>query len=83
MDITKQITLGELVRKGKSQTLEFKKSLSIQGEGLEALCAMANSDLSRGMVVYGIKADGTVCGIEQGNMDTAQSLLSQAIRNKF
>ena len=83
MDIPEQVTLGELLLKGESQTLEFKKSLSLQGEGLEALCAMVNSDLSRGTVVFGIKADGTVCGIEPGNLDTAQRSLSQAIRNKF
>ena len=83
MYMPEQVTLGELVQKGESQTLEFKKSLSLQGEGLEALCAMVNSDLSWGTVVFGIKADGNVCGIEPGNLDTAQRSLSQAIRNKF
>jgi predicted HTH transcriptional regulator len=34
-------------------------------------------------VILGIEADGTVCGIEPGNLDTAQRSLSQTIRNKF
>ena len=44
---------------------------------------MVNSDLARGTVIFGIEADGTVCGIEQGNLDIAQRSLSQTIRNKF
>ena len=76
-------SLEQLIRKGEGQALEFKKSLSLQREGLEALCAMVNSDLAKGTVVFGIKADGTICGIEQGNLDTAQRSLSQVIRNKF
>jgi predicted HTH transcriptional regulator len=78
-----QLSLEELVRRGESQTLEFKKSLSLQREGLEALCAMVNSDLARGTVVFGIEPNGTVCGIEKGNLDTAQRSLSQALRSKF
>ena len=78
-----QSSLEELVRKGESQVLEFKKSLGLQTKGLEALCAMVNSDLARGTVVFGIEADGTICGVEQGNLDTAQRSLSQVIRNKF
>ena len=83
MDMPQQLTIKELVQKGESQTLEFKKSLSLQHKGLEALCAMVNSDLAHGMVVFGVEKDGTVCGIEEGNLDTAQRSLSQAIRNKF
>lgn len=81
--MSEQQPLEELVRRGESQTLEFKKSLSLQREGLEALCAMVNSDIARGTVVFGIEADGTICGVEQGNLDKAQRSLSQAIRNKF
>jgi len=78
-----QSSLEQLVQRGESQTLEFKKSLSLWREGLKALCAMVNCDLARGMVIFGIKRDGTVCGIEQGNLDTAQRSISQAIRSKF
>jgi predicted HTH transcriptional regulator len=81
--MAKQLPLEELVKKGESQTLEFKRSLSLQRKGLEALCAMVNSELACGTVIFGIEADGTVCGIEQGNLDTAQRSLSQTIRNKF
>lgn len=81
--MAQQSSLKELVQRGESQTLEFKKSLSLQREGLEALCAMVNSDLARGTVVFGIGDDGTICGIEEGNLDTAQRSISQAIRNKF
>lgn len=83
MDMPQQSSLKELIQKGESQTLEFKKSLSLQREGLEALCAMVNSDLARGTVVFGVERDGSVYGIEEGNFDTAQRSLSQAIRNKF
>lgn len=83
MNLPRQSPLEELVRKGESQTLEFKKSLSLQREALEALCAMLNSDLARGTVVFGIEADGNVCGIEPGNLDTAQRSLSRAIRDRF
>jgi len=81
--MAQQLSPEELVNKGEGQTLEFKRSLSLQRKGLEALCAMVNSDLARGTVIFGIEADGTVCGIEQGNLDTAQRSLSQTIRNKF
>jgi len=50
--------IEELVQKGKSQTLGFKKSPSIQRQGLEALYTMVNSELAHGTVVFGIEADG-------------------------
>jgi len=81
--MAQQLPLEELLRKGEGQTLEFKKSLRLQREGLESLCAMVNSDLARGKVVFGIEPDGTVCGTEEGNLDTAQRSLSQVARNKF
>lgn len=83
MDMPEQSSLEQVAQKGESQVVEFKKSLSLQRKGLEALCAMVNSDLAQGTVVFGIEADGTICGIEQGNLDTAQRSLSQVIRNKF
>ena len=78
-----QSPLEELIHKGESQTLEFKKSLSLQREGLETLCAMVNSDLASGTVIFGIEPNGTVCGIEQGNLDTAQRSLLQRIKNRI
>jgi hypothetical protein len=44
---------------------------------------MVNSDLAWGTVAFGIEPDGTIYGIEHGNLDTAQRSLSQRIRNKF
>jgi len=67
----------------ESQTLEFKRSLSLRREGLEALCAMVNSDVAGGTVVFGVDKDGAVYGVEQGNLDTAQRSLWQAIAQKF
>jgi GTPase len=81
--MTQQLSLEERVQRGESQTLEFKKSLSLQREGLEALCAMVNSDLAQGTVVFGIEPNGTICGIEKGNLDKAQRSLSQVLRSKF
>lgn len=72
-----------LVSKGESQTLEFKKSLSLQREGLKGLCAMVNSDVAHGMIIFGIEPNGSICGIEQGNLDKAQRSIAQTIRNKF
>jgi len=76
-------SLEEIIMKGEGQTVEFKKSLSLQNKGGESLCAMINSDLARGTVVFGIKPVGTICGIEPGDLDTAQRSLSQTIRGKF
>lgn len=83
VNIPGQSPFQELVWKGEGQTLEFKKSLNLKREALEALGAMVNSDLAGGTVVFGIEANGNVCGIEPGNLDTAQWSLSQAIRDKF
>ena len=82
MQVPHEVPLEERVQRGESQTLEFKRSLSLRREGLEALCAMVNSDLARGMVVFGIEPDGTVCGVEQGDLDAAQRSLLQVVRDK-
>jgi len=83
VDTPQRSSLKELIREGETQTVEFKRSLSLRDEGLEALCAMVNSDLARGTVVFGVENDGTASGIEGGNLDAAQRSLSQAIRNRF
>ena len=73
----------DLVDNGESQTLEFKKSLSLRTEGLKALCGMLNSEVAQGMVLFGVMPDGSVCGVEPGNLDKAQRSLSQHIAQKF
>ena len=50
-------SLEALVKEDESQTLEFKESLSLKREGLEALYAMVNSDLAHGTVVFGVEQD--------------------------
>jgi len=81
--MTTQQKLEILVANGESQTLELKKSLSLIREGLETLCAMINSDFARGVVIFGIKPDGSPCGVEPGNLDKAQRSLSRSINEKF
>jgi len=72
-----------LIATGESQTIEFKKSLSEQKEGLQALCGMLNSDAGQGIVLFGVAPDGSSCGVEPGNLDKAQRSLSQHIGQKF
>ena len=75
---------SEEIRKlGEIQTTEFKKSLSLQKEAMEALCGMVNSDNGTGTVLFGVSPDGSITGIEPGNLDSAQKTLAQAIRQKF
>ena len=77
------LNLEESIKRGESQTLEFKETLSLQKKGMESLCAMVNSGSAQGEVVFGIRRDGAVCGVEPGNLDSAQRSLGQAIRDKF
>lgn len=77
------LNLEELVQRGESQTLEFKATLSLQKKGMESLCAMINSDSAQGLVIFGVSQDAVVCGIEPGNLDSAQRSLGQAVREKF
>jgi predicted HTH transcriptional regulator len=76
-DITR-ITMG-----GESQTVEFKESLSKGKEGLKSLCGMLNSDVGHGLVLFGVAPDGSIRGVEAGNLDKAQRSLSQHIQQKF
>ena len=73
----------ELAGLAESQTVEFKKSLSLTEEGLVALNAMLNADTAKGLVLFGVGPDGATSGIEPGNHDTAQRSMAQRIRAKF
>jgi predicted HTH transcriptional regulator len=75
--------LTDLLSNGEGQTIEFKKSLALRREGLETLCAMVNTDVACGTVIFGIDNSGTVVGVEDGNLDKAQRTLSQAINSGF
>jgi hypothetical protein len=83
VDMMDESELQELIRKGETQTLEFKKSLSLLSKGLESLCAMANSDMGKGTVLFGVTTEGAICGVEPGNLDTAQRTITQNIRQKI
>jgi predicted HTH transcriptional regulator len=71
------------IKSGEGQVTEFKKSLGLKREALEALCAMVNADVAQGLVIFGIEPSGTICGAEPGNLDTAQRSLSQSIASSF
>ena len=45
------------VANGEGQTTEFKKSLSLRREAMEALCSIVNADTSQGIAIFGIKPD--------------------------
>lgn len=72
-----------LIRAGESQQVEFKTSLAEQVDGLQSLCGMVNSDVARGAILFGVKRDGTVCGVEPGDLDRAQQSMMQSIAVKF
>jgi hypothetical protein len=67
----------------ESQICEWKRSLSLKQEALEALCGMMNARPGRGKVIFGIAPDGVEVGVEPGNLDRAQQSLAQTIRQKF
>ena len=75
--------LTNLISSGEGQTTEFKKSLGLEREAMEALCSMVNADVAQGFVIFGIDPDGNVCGVEPGDLDNAQLSLSQSIKSSF
>jgi len=77
------ISRDEIRNLGETQTVEFKKSLSSQKEALKALCGMINSDSATGAVLFGVSPDGSISGIEPGNLDSAQKTLAQNVQHKF
>ncbi len=67
----------------ESQTCEWKRSLSLQREGLQGLCGMVNANTANGCVIFGKSPDGEIVGVEPGNLDRAQQSLAQTIRQSF
>lgn len=53
--------LEQLVKKGESEILEFKKSTANLSAAMETVCAFLNSDRG-GTVLIGVKDDGTILG---------------------
>jgi predicted HTH transcriptional regulator len=78
-----RIDLDDIRKPGETQGVEFKKSLSLRKEALEALCGMINSDNAKGKVLFGVSPDGSIGGVEEGNLDSAQKSLVQHIRDRF
>jgi predicted HTH transcriptional regulator len=73
----------EIRKLGETQTVEFKKSLSLQKEAFKALCGMINSDSATGTVLFGISPDRSIAGIEAGNLDSVQKTLAQNVHQGF
>ncbi|MFC1544380.1 helix-turn-helix domain-containing protein, partial [Gemmatimonadota bacterium] len=82
-DMPRTINTSELSRLGESQDTEFKRSLSLQREGLETLCGMVNSETGKGSVLFGVEPDGTPIGVEPGDLDSAQQKLVQHASGAF
>lgn len=68
------------MKKRESETLEFKKSTAQLKEAVISLCAMLNKH-KKGVVFFGIKDDGTVCGQDIGKKTTSD--ISHEIRNNL
>ena len=68
------------MNKRESETLEFKKSTAQLKEAVISLCAMLNKH-KKGVVYFGIKDDGAVCGQQIGKKTTTD--ISHEIRNNL
>jgi predicted HTH transcriptional regulator len=77
------VTNADIRALGESQTLEFKRSLSLVKEGFIALCAMTNAANAKGVVVFGIEPSGEVCGLGDTNLDTAQRKVALHARQRI
>ncbi|MCI5125564.1 MAG: hypothetical protein D3925_14095 [Candidatus Electrothrix sp. AR5] len=66
------LDIGNLLKAGESQTVEFKKSFG--RESIETLVAFANAQ--GGTVLIGVADDGTVCGTSVGK-ETLNEWLGQ------
>ena len=74
--------IERILQTGETQSVEFKKSLSQMKEGCKTICAMLNTEMGAGMVLFGISPENDVVGI-RGNLDSAQKSLAQHIQQKF
>jgi ATP-dependent DNA helicase RecG len=74
--------IERIIQGGETQSIEFKKSLSLMKEGCKALCGMLNTDIGSGTVLFGVSPTNDVVGIGD-NLDSAQKTLAQHIQQKF
>ena len=77
------LTIADIRALGESQTLEFKRSLSLLKEGFIDLCAMVNATNAKGVVIFGIEPSGVVSGLSDTNLDSAQQTLALHARQKI
>jgi len=63
--------LSNLIKLGESETLEFKKSLTQQDEGIKTATALANGN--GGWILFGVKPDGSIVGVDIG-VNTLENL---------
>jgi len=73
----------EIRKLGETQTVEFKKSLGLQKEAFRDLCGMVNSESATGTLLFGVSPDGSINGIEPGNLDSIQKTLIQKVHQLF
>ena len=75
--------LKQMIKRGETQTVEFKQSMSQMKEGCKALCGMLNADQGAGTVLFGISPSSDVVGFQHVNLDSVQRTLAQHIQQKF
>jgi len=68
----------ELISRGESDTLEFKKSTSLQREIVETVCAFSNT--IGGTIIIGVKDDGEIMG-QTVSDDTLKNLVNAILLN--
>lgn len=68
----------ELVKKGESETLELKPSLSQIKEIIQAISAFANK--KGGRIIIGVSSDGKILGLKIGR-DTVERLTNRILSN--
>lgn len=69
-----------LIAQGEGQTVEFKASLAETRRGIEALCAMANSQ--GGVVLFGVDPNGRAIGVTVGK-NTIENLVEDVKRATY
>ncbi|HMK93429.1 MAG TPA: ATP-binding protein [Thermoleophilia bacterium] len=73
-------SLGDIIRAGEGQGVEFKRSLGQRDRALKALCGMLNANGGEALVIFGVEPDGAVAGVDSRSLDAAKRSLSRAIQ---
>jgi len=67
-----------LIQQGEGQMIEFKESFAEERDAIKSLCAFTHAD--GGTVFFGVRNDGTVCGVSLGN-NTLENFANQVRTN--